>query len=88
MGWFGHGVTGWGYGLMMIGFMAFWGLVIYAVVLLMRRPGRLRGVEDSASTAGPAQTPQQLLAARFARGEISEGEYTDRLAVLIDHVRS
>lgn len=30
-------------------------------------------------------SPEQLLAARFARGEINENEYRDRLAVLRDH---
>jgi putative membrane protein len=32
-------------------------------------------------------SPEQILAARFARGEISETEYRDRLAVLRDHSR-
>lgn len=31
------------------------------------------------------QTPEQILAARFARGEIGESEFRDRLAVLQTH---
>ena len=34
-----------------------------------------------------APSPEQILAARFARGEISETKYRDRLAVLRDHSR-
>jgi uncharacterized membrane protein len=35
----------------------------------------------------PTATPEQVLAARFARGEIDETEYRARLAVLRDHAR-
>ncbi len=31
---------------------------------------------------GPKKTPEQLLAERFAKGEIDEEEYTRRLSVL------
>jgi len=33
-------------------------------------------------------TPEQVLAQRFARGEIDETEYTGRLAALNENVRS
>ena len=39
------------------------------------------------SPPAAAPSPEQILAARFARGEISETKYRDRLAVLRDHSR-
>ena len=78
MWWFGDGtLNGWGYALMTISMIVFWGLVIYSVVWLVRSPGR----NDRADT-GPA--PEDLLAERFARGEIDEPEYRQRLEVLLE----
>ena len=80
MGWYNDG-TGWGgwiaMSLMMV---AFWGLVVFAVVAIFR--------STSAATrpAGPAapHDPMKTLDERFARGEIDADEYHARQAVLRD----
>ncbi len=86
MYWYGPMMNGWGYGLMILSFVLFWGLVIVAIVLLVRHFGR------SGQQAGPAQHPappagtrstaEQLLSERYARGEIDDDEYRRRLATL------
>lgn len=68
-----------GYALMIIGMILFWGLLIFGIVLLVRY--------SNADTRGPTHPPvthtaQQLLAERFARGELDEHEYLSRLATL------
>jgi putative membrane protein len=77
--WYGSGMSGWGYALMTISMVLFWVLVIGGVVALIRYFGRA-GQRGDAGT-GPS-TPGQLLAQRFARGEIDEDEYRRRLEVL------
>lgn len=72
-GW-GNG-TGWGLGLMTAGNLLVWILVAAGVVVLVRHLGRSRP-ED------PRPTAEQLLAERFARGDIGEQEYRERLDVL------
>jgi len=77
MMYWGNGMGVWGMALMILGTLLFWGLIIAGIVALVRYTGR----------AGPNSgfepvTPQQLLADRFARGEIDEEEYTRRLRVL------
>lgn len=63
--------------LMMI---VFFGLFILAVAVLMRGSQRDAAPSDS----GPArETAEQLLANRFARGDIDEEDYDRRLAVLM-----
>ena len=76
MFWYGPGMTGWGYALMTISMVLFWALVIFGVVALVRFFTRV----DQSTTTRP--TPEQLLADRFARGEIDEQEYHHCLAVL------
>lgn len=70
MYWFGTDVSGWGYTLMIVSMAAFWGLVITGFVLVTRSGDRV----------GPA--PEDLLAQRFARGEIDEAEFYGRRAAL------
>ncbi|MFP8959011.1 SHOCT domain-containing protein [Streptomyces nanhaiensis] len=78
MFWYGHNVSGWGWWVMSLGMILFWALVITAAVLLFRALDRPR--DRPRTPAGPSA--EQLLAERFARGEISEEEYRSRLAVL------
>lgn len=80
MWWYGDGdLNGWGYTLMTVSMILFWGLIIYGVVVLVRSGNR-----DVASVARrPA--PEDLLAERYARGEIDEGEYRHRLETLRAH---
>ena len=70
---------GWGWGnwlAMSLMMLVFWGAVIWLVVTLVR--GSNRG---GTSTAAP-RSAEDLLAERFARGEIDEAEYQERLRVL------
>jgi putative membrane protein len=79
MYWYGSGMSGWGYGLMTVGLILFWGAVIVALVALVRYLSQNR----QQTTAPPSQrTPEQMLAERFARGEIGEDEYQQRLTAL------
>jgi putative membrane protein len=82
MMWWNHG--GWGAGdwlAMSFMMVVFWGLVIALVVAVVRSAHSDRG-----SQHGPADTIAQradeVLAERFARGEIDEDEYTHRRTVL------
>lgn len=80
MFWNGN-MGGWGYVLMVISFVLFWGAVIAAVVLLARALGP--GTRGRNAEASPGSGyAENLLAERFARGEIDETEYTSRLSVL------
>ena len=76
MWWYGPGMNSWGYGLMTVSMVLFWALVIFGGVALVRYLGR-----DERVTAG-RPTPEQILAERFARGEINEDEYQHRLDLL------
>jgi putative membrane protein len=91
MFWYGPGMGGWGYGLAAFGSLLFWAAVIVAIVLLIRhysRPGSAGsgfsspGRPPGPATHGPGSAPEQLLAERFARGEIDADEYRERLRVL------
>ena len=87
MYWYGHGMGwAWGWGLMTF---AFWALVVVAVVLLIRhfsRSGEHRPPGPHAYGPPPPDAPhtsaEQLLAERYARGEIDDEEYRRRLATL------
>lgn len=69
----------WGYILTGTSFLLFCGVVITGIVLLVRATG------SSGQRGGqlpPSRRPEDLLAERFARGEIDEAEYRSRIAVL------
>ena len=78
MMWWDHG-WGWGDWLgMSLMMLVFWGLVIWLIVWLVRTSSAKRD-----TTTTPAATrPEDVLAERFARGEIDEAQYQDRLRVL------
>ena len=79
MMWFGSN-GGWGGWLLMtIAMVLFWALIITAVVLIVRYlvSQRLTG-----TSAVSARTPEEVLAERYARGEIDDDEYRRRLALL------
>jgi putative membrane protein len=65
--WVWH--SGWGWFWMSLVMIAFWALVAWVVVTLLRQGG---GPRDGGTDA------QALLDERFARGEIDEGEYRRR----------
>lgn len=76
MGWY-HDGAGWGGWLVMtIAMIAFWAMVIVAVVVLFR------GSKSSGQDSSPRQDPMDILDQRFARGEIDEDEYHARSAAL------
>jgi putative membrane protein len=79
MMYWGNGMGGWGMLLMTVSNLLFWGLVIAGIVALVRYTGqRARPGEP----IDHRPIPQQVLAERFARGEIDEDEYTRRMQVL------
>ncbi|MDQ1661661.1 MAG: putative rane protein [Blastococcus sp.] len=78
MWWPNGGMSGGGWVMMAIGMVLFWGLIITGAVLLVRIMNRPSG--GTAPVDRPS--PGQLLAERFARGEIDEDEYHRRLATL------
>jgi putative membrane protein len=70
----GYPTSWWGWLLMTLGMLGFWGLLIALMVVLVRRPG------------SPDQrqrlSPEDVLAERFARGELDVDQYHERLQVL------
>lgn len=84
MYWYGDHMSGWGWALAGVGMVVFWGLVITGIVLLVRYVGQSGQRPGQPPTM---HTPEQVLAERFARGEIDETEYQKRLATLREHVR-
>ena len=83
MFWYDHDMSGWGYAGMAIGMVLFWVLVVGGTFALVRY---VSGDQSSRYTTPPEQpNPQELLAIRFARGEIDEDEYRRRIAILREH---
>ena len=74
MHWYGTGLTGWGYVFVILGLALAWIVAIVGSVWLTRYLSR--------TTRSGVQQPEQVLAARFARGELDELEYRHQLAVL------
>jgi putative membrane protein len=74
MFWYGGGWAWWQAGLMWVGMIAFWGLMIWAIYALVtsvtRRPGP--GHRDGEQHGGDAR---RILDERLARGEIDADEY-------------
>ncbi|CAN5664967.1 hypothetical protein BH09ACT8_BH09ACT8_15240 [soil metagenome] len=79
MFWYGQHMSWWGYAGMALGMAAFWILVIGGLAAVVKYL-----FNDHARRYRPSESgsPGAILAARFARGEISEMEYRDRLTVL------
>ena len=85
MFWIDHDLNGWGWFGMSLGMVVFWGLIIAAFVLLFRSlntPPERTGAAAPPPAPPASGTPEQLLAERYARGEIDEEEYRRRLEVL------
>jgi putative membrane protein len=74
---------GWGWGWLGMGvtMILFWALVIAGIIALVRYLGGPRGTTRSTSANGQAG-PEELLAERFARGEIDQDEYQRRRELL------
>ena len=82
MFWYGHDMSGWGYAGMVIGMILFWILVIVGIIALIRFSSGAFRTGTSPSLETVDDSPAQILASRFARGEIDETEYQQRLDVL------
>jgi putative membrane protein len=64
----------WGWLMMSIGILVFWGLIAWGAALL------LRGRGPAATAQRPS--PEKILDERLARGEIDIREYRERLEAL------
>nr|WP_199178083.1 SHOCT domain-containing protein [Mycobacterium sp. QGD 101] len=76
--------TDWGWGgwaLMTVGMVLFWVVVITAVVLAVRYLASPRGTAANPPGYGPTRA-EDVLAERFARGEIDEDQYRRHLALI------
>jgi len=81
MMWYGDGMGGWGYALMIVSTVVFWAVLIAGGIALFRYLNRTAVNPGSGETR---PTPEQVLAERFARGEVDEEEYRRRLDTLRD----
>lgn len=78
MGWYvGDHMSGWGWVGMTLSTVLFVGLLVLGGLLLVR-------VARQPERPLTPPTPEQLLAERYARGDIDEEEYRRRLATLTD----
>ncbi|MUL47132.1 SHOCT domain-containing protein [Mycobacterium sp. CBMA293] len=83
MFWYNHNMGWWGYAGMGIGMVLFWTLIVVGIIALIR----------SSTTSTPPDSPQaryrvapeQLLAERFARGDIDDTDYKQRMTTLRTH---
>jgi putative membrane protein len=81
MYWNDHGMNGWGYGVMVLNMLLFWGVLAGGGYLLYRWLRR----EEPNGTDHPrltTYTARRVLAERYARGEIDDEEYRRRLDTL------
>jgi putative membrane protein len=77
---YGDHMSGWGWAFMGLSMLLFWGLLIAGIVVLVRYLG---GTGQDRPVGPPHRpTPEEVLADRFARGEIDEPEYRQRLETL------
>lgn len=75
------GYNGFGGGLMGIGMLLFWGLVVFAIVMAVRGfAGGCRSVSRETGTRD--KTALDILAERYARGEIDKTEFEQKRADL------
>ena len=71
-----NGMNGWGFLFMTLIALVFLGLIVGAIVFGLRQTGRRPQIMP------PSDDPRQILAERYARGEIDEEEYRRRLDTL------
>ncbi|MFD8192796.1 SHOCT domain-containing protein [Streptomyces wuyuanensis] len=86
MYWYGHGPGGWFIALMVVGATA-WILLLLGVLLLARRTGAVGTPPAGAERrrADEARAPsraEEILAERFAHGDIDDEEYRRRAETL------
>jgi putative membrane protein len=82
MWWYDGNGWGWGgWAVMALMMIAFWAVVIAAGFAVVRW---LSAIRNASSANGPGRA-EELLAERFARGEIEEDEFRKRAALLREH---
>lgn len=82
-----YGGDGWGWGgwiLMTVVMVLVWAAVIAAVILAIRSLASPRGTAASPSGSW-RPSAEDLLAERFARGQINDDEFRQRLTLLREH---
>ncbi|MFI1536732.1 SHOCT domain-containing protein [Streptomyces anandii] len=91
MMWYDGG-WGWGGWIVMAVFMVlFWAVLIFALIALVRylagtrHPWQPGPPPPSGEGGGQDRRAENVLAERFARGEIDEDEFKRRLALLREH---
>lgn len=88
MFWYDHDMSGWGYAGMVFGMVLFWALIVVGIIALIRYTTGSAAPQASTHYAPHSESAEHVLATRFARGEIDETEYQQRLAVLRSNARS
>ena len=85
---YGDHMSGWGYALGITGMVLFWAVLVLAIAAVFRYLDRKRGESFPPTPPAPPPTAEQVLAERFARGEIDADEYRQRLDTLRQAGRS
>ena len=83
MFWYGSGWAWWQAGLMWVGMIAFWALLIWAVYAVVKSITTRDAGQPEPSGGRPAADPRRILDERLARGEIDAEEYR-RLREVLD----
>lgn len=78
--WHDNDMGAWGVTLMTISIVLFWVLLVAGIVALVRYLGR--GTPNDSFPRPERRAPEQILAERFAHGEIDADEYRRRLDTL------
>ena len=81
MDWYndGHGMSAWAWVASTVGTVVVLSLLVLGAVLLVRTSRR---PSDGPAPGSSPRSAEQILAERFARGEIDEEEYRQRLTTL------
>jgi len=81
-GWNYQGMGGGAWALMIIGMFVFWALLAVGLVALLRHN---RSGNDGVVSSNSGNAAISILKERFARGELTEEEYSRQLTILKDH---
>jgi putative membrane protein len=82
-GWMWNGGYGWGWIITAVVVIGLFALLITAIVLAVRLTGA--GRHSDAGSPQQTRAAENMLAERFARGEIDEDDYRRRIAALVEH---
>lgn len=76
--WYGDHMNGWGYGLMGVSMVLFWAALIVGGIALVRS----LNPPSSSRNEFAHRPPEELLAERYARGDINDEEFRRRQEAL------